>query len=165
MSEAVKQELSRLRELGFYPFLHGSRSKLSSVTIPEMEDWFTPPYPSVEVENAADWDYAIQSNEKAQDYFHGLDSGYTSKDDLWYQDCNTLYVFEKILTDGSKIQVSLRNNVETFRLVWNQIDESFYYNYLWKRGPGKPTGEFISAYLDTMFRLVDTLKGKDILWD
>jgi hypothetical protein len=165
MSEAVKQEVAKLRGLGFNPYLHGSRSKLSSYSFSEMFDWFAPPYPSIEMENKADWDYAIQFTNESSAYFHGPDSGYSSKDELWYQDNNTVHVFEKVLEDGSVVQVSLRSNLQIFKTVWQSIDEYFYYDYLWKRGPSKPNGDFIAGYLNSMYTLAGTLLSKDILWD
>lgn len=81
---------------------------------------------------STDWDYAAQHTQPWQEIVaKAMADGWVEVVTESYKDNDTAFVFEKYL-DGKKVQVSLRQNLERYKEVFEGIDPDFYFKYLWK---------------------------------
>lgn len=116
-------------------FLHGSRGMLDRYE----QGWIFTDHPlskkRIVLKENTDWDYATQNVQNWQDLvWRVTKEGWEEVVDASYCDNDTAHVFEKII-DGSKVQVSLRQNLNRYRDVFNSVDTDFYFSFLWKNSP------------------------------
>lgn len=52
----------------------------------------------------------------------------------------------------NRIQIILREDNDTWAKMLDNIDPTFYYNYLWKSGPNKPTCTTIRDIFNQLYR-------------
>ena len=103
-------------------WLHGSR-KMGQRLLP----WETKELPK-----ETDWDYAAQHWQPWQLLVEvASEKGWAEVVDKSYMDDNTAFVFEKVV-DGEKVQVSLRQSLDTYKSCFTSVDPEFYFTYLWK---------------------------------
>lgn len=118
-------------------YLYGSTSKIDAITSEDL---------SIFDENS-DYDFAVQDRgATAKELF---ENGWVKKEDLDYQDDMTVSVYERVL-DGHKVQVSLRNDLTTFKEVWNSVPYEFYWRFLNKRAPTFIGNEGVKLYLNQL---------------
>ena len=104
-------------------WLHGSRRMKSTLS-----PWKTPS----KLPEGTDWDYAAQHNQPWQT----LDdlakrNGWVEVVDKSYMDNNTALVYEKVI-EGEKVQVSMRQCLDTYKSCFSGLEPTFYFRYLWK---------------------------------
>lgn len=166
----TKAVVDQFAEAGFELFLHGSRSK---VQYPRNYDYssswfFMAKDPEARITFETDWDYAVQTSKSVIEYLEA--QGFDKKEESSYRDSMTEFVYEKTLEDGSKIQISTRYDLGEFKDLWNSITNNFYYWYLWKRGPNKPSGDNIRGMLEDLRQMRRRLLKSnsldpDLLWE
>ena len=159
----TKQVVDQFAEAGFELFLHGSRSKIPYPKNYNYDEWFWVEL-NKRITHETDWDYAVQTSPEVLLYL--LLNGYVEKADLAYRDTMTERVFEKILEDGSKIQVTTRYNLEEFKDLWRAIPTYLYKELLWKRGPRGLSSEEICTNIEYLrvFR-IDLLNQNKLYTD
>ena len=118
-------------------YLYGSTSKIDTITSEDL---------SIFDENS-DYDFAVQDSAATEGELFG--NGWVKKDDLDYQDDMTVSVYERVL-DGHKVQVSLRNDLKTFKEVWNSVPYEFYWRFINKRAPMFIGKEGVKLYLNQL---------------
>lgn len=125
----VTQDIVR----GFLPttarfFLHGSRSKLPHRLLGE----------------GTDWDFAAQ---KTPELFEELGRlGFELIHGEYYPGDQ---VFE-LINLGHKVQVSLKDDLDSYVAVWQRIPPILYQTFLWKRSPRFIGKSALRALLHTM---------------
>lgn len=134
----LSEQLTSAKEL----FLYGSTSKVGSWEVEEL----------LTFDADSDYDFAVQDNAKT---YHELNKlGWQKKDELSYQDAQTVYIFEGSL-DGERVQISLRQDLDKFKEAWGSIDPTFYWKFLNKRSPTFIGREGVKTYLDQLFFLLN----------
>lgn len=120
--------------------LFGSRSMAAR---PATERWNPAYYIGSLITVDTDWDIAAEFNQENIDILQRL--GFEGTDKLYVKDDLTYEIFKKyIVVPGPKakhevsIEVILRMHNTFFMNVWDNISAEYYYNNLWKRGPGFP---------------------------
>jgi hypothetical protein len=101
-------------------FLHGSRAMAKrSGNLPLLPE-------------STDYDYAAQHTQPWQELVAKAEKeGWVEIVTDSYKDNDTAFVFEKTL-EGKKVQVSLRQNLDRYKAVFEDIDPDYYFQYLWK---------------------------------
>lgn len=130
------EQLSSVKDL----YLYGSTSKLSSFEARELENF----------DESSDYDFAVQDSAKVHDQLISL--GWRKKDELSYQDAQTVHIFEGQV-DGERVQISLRVELDKFKEVWESIPAEFYWHFLNKRSPTFIGREGVKTYLDQLYFL------------
>ena len=123
-------------------FLYGSSSKIGVWEAMEIENF----------DENSDYDFAVQDSKVVHDELIKL--GWQKKDELSYQDAQTVHIFEGQV-GGEKVQISLRVNLPRFIEAWKSIDPVFYWTFLNKRSPSFIGRDAVKTYLDQLFYLLN----------